>query len=84
MVLEVTCRFHARLVVGYLYIISAGLEVGTLYTQSESSRETLAQLLVEAQIAGCHLFAYLVVACLFLIVLRALILAEVDLAKCLL
>ena len=84
MVLEVTCRFHGRFVVGYLYIISAGLEVGTLYTQSESSREALAQLLVEAQIAGSYLFAYLVVACLFLIVLCAFILAEVDVAKCLL
>ena len=84
MVLEVTCRFHGRFVVGYLYIISAGLEVGTLYTQSESSRKALAQLLVKAQIAGCYLFAYLIVASLFLIVLSAFILAEVNLAKCLL
>ena len=84
MVLEVAGRFHGRFVISYLYIKSACLEVGTLYTQTESGGETLAQLLVEAQIAGCYLFAYLVVACLFLIVLCAFILAEVDLAKCLL
>ena len=83
MVLEFTRGSQAVTVLG-VQDVAVGLQVSAFHAQSDGSRELLAQLLVEADIACGDAFLDVVVACLFLEVLLAFEHVGIDAAQVLL